>query len=167
MTKLLHVHKPDGDPASKLSTVGEGSDEVASGSTLATTATDWRAGQSSDIPCRRSSFGADVEKGSPSAEDARYIKMHSSETHPPSVDDAGATWGAAVVRIEVQDTGVGLRPRDVASNGLFSPYVQTEIGRRQGGKGSGLGLALCMQIVKLCNGRIGVESQHGKGSTFW
>ena len=42
-----------------------------------------------------------------------------------------------VVRIEVQDTGVGLRPRDVADNKLFSPYVQTEIGKRQGGKGTG------------------------------
>ena len=53
------------------------------------------------------------------------------------------------------------------SNRLFSPYVQTEIGRRQGGKGSGLGLALVRQIVKLSNGRLGVESEVGKGSMFW
>jgi len=53
------------------------------------------------------------------------------------------------------------------SNRLFSPYVQTEIGRRQGGKGSGLGLALVRQIVKLSNGRLGVESEAGKGSMFW
>ena len=52
-------------------------------------------------------------------------------------------------------------------NRLFSPYVQTEIGRRQGGKGSGLGLALVRQIVKLSNGRLGVESEFGKGSMFW
>lgn len=56
---------------------------------------------------------------------------------------------------------------DSPSNRLFSPYVQTEIGRRQGGKGSGLGLALVRQIVKLSNGRLGVESQFGKGSMFW
>src|SRR5258708_40261979 len=37
-----------------------------------------------------------------------------------------------VVRIEVQDTGVGIRPRDMIDNRLFSPYVQTEIGRHQG-----------------------------------
>lgn len=37
-----------------------------------------------------------------------------------------------IVRIEVQDTGVGIRPRDMIDNRLFSPYVQTEIGRHQG-----------------------------------
>ncbi|OCF42763.1 two-component system sensor protein [Kwoniella heveanensis CBS 569] len=72
-----------------------------------------------------------------------------------------------VVRVEVHDTGVGLRKQDVIDNRLFSPYVQTEIGRRQGGKGSGLGLALVRQIVKLSNGRLGVESEFGKGSMFW
>ena len=55
----------------------------------------------------------------------------------------------------------------MASNRLFSPYVQTEIGRRQGGKGSGLGLALVRQIVKLSHGRLGVESTFGKGTCIW
>jgi signal transduction histidine kinase len=71
------------------------------------------------------------------------------------------------IRVEVSDTGCGLRPADVENNRLFSPYVQTEIGRRQGGKGSGLGLALVYQIVQLSGGRLGVESTEGKGSTFW
>lgn len=53
------------------------------------------------------------------------------------------------------------------SQRLFSPYVQTEIGRRQGGKGSGLGLALVRQIVRLSSGRLGVDSEYGKGSVFW
>ncbi|EJD47260.1 hypothetical protein AURDEDRAFT_163867 [Auricularia subglabra TFB-10046 SS5] len=74
-----------------------------------------------------------------------------------------------VVRIEVQDTGVGIRGRDLADGGrrLFSPYVQTEIGRVQGGKGSGLGLALVRHIVRLSHGRLGVRSTVGEGSTFW
>ncbi|ORX38326.1 hypothetical protein BD324DRAFT_649702 [Kockovaella imperatae] len=74
---------------------------------------------------------------------------------------------AVVVRIEVHDTGAGLRKRDVEDNRLFSPYVQTEMGRRQGGKGTGLGLALIRQIVTLSKGRLGVNSQYGKGSEFW
>lgn len=78
-----------------------------------------------------------------------------------------STYTQAVVRVEIADTGVGLTYADVRDNSLFSPYVQTEIGRRQGGKGSGLGLALVMQIVKLSQGSLGVESELGKGSTFW
>lgn len=73
----------------------------------------------------------------------------------------------ALIRVEVHDTGVGLSLSDMRDNRLFSPYVQTEIGRRQGGKGSGLGLALIMQIVKLSRGRLGVNSELGKGSIFW
>jgi signal transduction histidine kinase len=42
-----------------------------------------------------------------------------------------------VVRIEVQDTGVGIRPKDMQGGRLFSAYVQTEIGKKQGGKGTG------------------------------
>lgn len=73
----------------------------------------------------------------------------------------------AIIRVEVRDTGPGLRSADLRDNRLFSPYVQTEIGRRQGGKGSGLGLALVMQLIKISGGRLGVESKFGGGSTFW
>lgn len=66
-----------------------------------------------------------------------------------------------VVRVEVQDHGVGIAREDVKNARLFSPYVQTEIGRSQGGKGTGLGLALLRQIVKLNDGRLGVQSRKG------
>lgn len=46
-------------------------------------------------------------------------------------------------------------------------FNQTEQGKQQGGKGSGLGLALVRQIVKRSGGRLGVSSRVGKGSTFW
>lgn len=72
-----------------------------------------------------------------------------------------------VVRIEVSDTGCGIKPRDMAHSKLFSAFNQTEQGRTQGGKGTGLGLALVRSIVKLSGGRLGVRSKAGEGSTFW
>jgi len=72
-----------------------------------------------------------------------------------------------VVRIEVADTGHGIRPKDMAETKLFSAFNQTEQGRTQGGKGTGLGLALVRQIVKLSGGRLGVQSRLGRGSMFW
>ncbi|WOO84252.1 Histidine kinase 2 [Vanrija pseudolonga] len=64
-----------------------------------------------------------------------------------------------VLRVEVADTGVGIKEEDMEEGHLFSPYSQSEVGRRQGGKGSGLGLALVRQIVQLSGGRLGVDSQ--------
>ncbi|TFK48812.1 hypothetical protein OE88DRAFT_1663992 [Heliocybe sulcata] len=72
-----------------------------------------------------------------------------------------------VVRIEVKDTGYGIPPKEMLESKLFSAFNQTEQGRQQGGKGTGLGLALVRQIVKRSGGRLGVKSKVGEGSTFW
>ncbi|KZT19596.1 hypothetical protein NEOLEDRAFT_1158991 [Neolentinus lepideus HHB14362 ss-1] len=72
-----------------------------------------------------------------------------------------------VVRIEVRDTGYGIPPKEMVESKLFSAFNQTEQGRQQGGKGTGLGLALVRQIVKRSGGRLGVKSKVGEGSIFW
>ncbi|KAF8727525.1 hypothetical protein AX14_007338 [Amanita brunnescens Koide BX004] len=72
-----------------------------------------------------------------------------------------------VVRIEVTDTGCGIKASDLTHGKLFSAFIQTEEGKKQGGKGTGLGLALVRQIVKLSGGRLGVKTKQGEGSTFW
>jgi len=69
--------------------------------------------------------------------------------------------GALVV--EVQDTGRGISEEE--QQRLFQPYHR-QINDRERLSGLGLGLALCKYLVELHGGKIWVESQVGKGSTF-
>lgn len=65
--------------------------------------------------------------------------------------------------IEVQDTGVGIRPS--AIEGIFSMESGTTLGT-DGEKGNGLGLALCYDFIRGLGGKMEVESSEGVGSTF-
>jgi PAS domain S-box-containing protein len=68
------------------------------------------------------------------------------------------------LRIGVRDTGPGLSAADCER--LFMPFER--LGADQTGtEGAGIGLALSRRLVGLMKGRIGVESQPGRGSTFW
>ena len=68
------------------------------------------------------------------------------------------------LRIRVNDTGAGLTPEQVKR--LFVPFERLDAEAKQI-QGTGIGLALSRRLVELMDGRIGVESQPGVGSTFW
>lgn len=68
------------------------------------------------------------------------------------------------VRIEVKDTGLGIA--DEQLNKIFDSFTQGDISTTKNFGGTGLGLTITKNLVELMNGKIWVESQLGKGSTF-
>lgn len=70
-----------------------------------------------------------------------------------------------LVNFQVEDNGVGIAHEDLET--IFEPFVQSEQkGRAKAIGGTGLGLAICRRLVALLGGKMSVESQLGKGSSF-
>ena len=82
-----------------------------------------------------------------------------------NVSRQGETASRHKLRFEVIDTGIGLSAEQQSR--LFNSFTQADASTTRLYGGTGLGLAISKRIVELMEGRIGVESEPGRGSRFW
>jgi len=75
-----------------------------------------------------------------------------------------ASLSESVVKISVQDSGVGIAPEHLPY--LFERFYRADSSRARATGGTGLGLAIVKQVVQAHGGQISVESQPGKGTCF-
>jgi two-component system sensor histidine kinase RpfC len=71
----------------------------------------------------------------------------------------------ATVRFEVKDTGIGISQESLPH--IFESFTQAEESIKYKFGGTGLGTTISKKLVELMQGEIGIESEFGKGSTFW
>ncbi len=111
-----------------------------------------RAGSVAELPDERDLVPPPRRKGEPS--DVDFTGMR--RMPPPGL----LAYPGPYVFLEVEDTGPGIHQEDIAH--LFEPFFTT----KDPGKGTGLGLAVCLGIVESYGGRIQVRTQPREGSRF-
>ena len=87
---------------------------------------------------------------------------HSSEAATVSLSDDGTSCDR-ILQFEIEDTGVGIAPEELEN--VFQAFMQTSSGQKAQ-KGTGLGLTISRQFVRLMGGDITVESQVERGTIF-
>ncbi len=70
-----------------------------------------------------------------------------------------------ILRFSITDTGIGFTQEDLPK--IFTPFTQFNHQNETSHSGSGLGLSICKRIIELMGGKIGIENNENRGSTFW
>ena len=96
---------------------------------------------------------------------ANAIKFTSDGRITIRAEVVHADAGAATLEVSVSDTGIGIPEEHL--DRIFEDFVTLDAGYRRAAQGTGLGLPICRNIVRMMGGDIGVESRVGHGSRFW
>jgi PAS domain S-box-containing protein len=70
-----------------------------------------------------------------------------------------------LIKVSVEDTGIGIQEEDIEK--LFETFSQIDFENSRKFTGTGLGLSIVKKLAEMMGGTVGVESEYGKGSTFW
>jgi heavy metal sensor kinase len=85
-------------------------------------------------------------------------------SRPGGTVEMTLTVASGYAKVSITDHGIGIAQEDLAR--IFDRFYRTDDARAHTKKGTGLGLAICAWIAESHNGRIEVQSEMGKGSTF-
>ena len=133
-------------------------------SALAADGADGRAAEDHARPQAGVHLGADDERHRQGATDPRQPARQRDQVHRPGSVSMRLTKGRTSVRIDIEDTGIGIPPDELPR--LFRPFAQVDTGLTRRHGGTGLGLYISRRLATMLGGHIEVASEPGVGSTF-
>ncbi len=93
------------------------------------------------------------------------LKIGQTEAEPTSWSSNATTIVLHEIQVSIADQGMGIEPEDLAR--IFELFYRTRRGQELKVRGTGLGLTIAKSLIDLHQGRIWLESQPGKGTTFY